>query len=155
MLPVYLICLPHMYIVTLHLPSSTWFRLHFLSPLWSKEPQALSAFKSFYNFIYHPHVPPSLFFPSLPIPSHPPLSPLSIKVELYRCQQCKRRWEWALKTVSLCLGFIVPLEGCRVTTCHQHIGRPIHFTQGYISQGYSVTALYVCVSVWGLLANTP
>lgn len=154
-LQVYLMCLPHIYIVTLLFPSTTGFRLYFLHPLWSNAPQALSACKPIYIFIfilifslqntlmYHPSSSPL-------IPPHPlPLSPLSIKVELYRCQQCKRRWEWVLKTVSLCLGFIVSLEGCRVTTCHRHTGRAIHFTQGHISQGYSVSLLYVCVCLCG------
>lgn len=85
--------------------------------------------------------PPPPLSPALPFPPAHLFSPLSIKVELYRCQQFKRRWVWVPNTVSLCLAFIVSLEGCRVTTCHQHTGRPIHFTRGYISKGYSVSVL--------------
>ena len=89
----------------------------------------------------------SFFIPPISFPvrvyppiSSPPLPPRSIKVELYRSQQCKTLWAQVLKTVSLYLGFIVSLERCRVTTCHKHIGRHIHFTQGHISRGYTVCA---------------
>lgn len=150
--PAYLICWPHIYIVT-QAHSFNFYSLHdfgfIFSPLWSNVPLAVSAHKSIYFFIFHSYFFPtpscSLFFSAPLFLLSPPLSPLSIKVELYRRQQCKRRWEWVLKTVSLCLGFIVSLEGCRITTCHQHNGRPIHFTQGHISQGYSDSVLYVCV----------
>lgn len=61
--------------------------------------------------------------------------------------------------MSLCLGFIVSPEGCRVTTCHRHTGRPIHSTQGHILQVYTASTLYVCVcmrlSVCGLLVGAP
>lgn len=86
-------------------------------------------------------LPPVLLFPPRAVPA----SLLSIKVELYRCQRSARRWEWVLKTVSLCLGFIVSPEGRRVTTCHRHTGRPIHSTQGHILQVHTASTLYVCV----------
>lgn len=66
------------------------------------------------------------------------------RVELYRCQQCKGRWEWALRTVSLWAAFIVTLQGHRVTTCHQHTRRLIPSIRGQISRGYSLIVQYEC-----------